>query len=81
MEGNLIKSLPNNKILDWTELKAFADYKLDVAKIMISVSDRVENIVQCYETFCVFRQYQRYFSYLTATVKKSMYPGPYLTST
>ena len=38
-------SLPNNKILGWTNLKAFADDKLDFANIMISVKDRVENIV------------------------------------
>ena len=37
--------LPNNKILDWTKLKAFADGKTDFAKIMIYVYDRVENIV------------------------------------
>ena len=40
-----IKSLLNNKILDWSKFKAFADDKLNVARIMISVSDRVENIV------------------------------------
>ena len=28
-------SLPNNKILDWSISKAFADYNLDVLKIMI----------------------------------------------
>ena len=32
-------SLPNDKILDLTKLKACADNKLDVAKIMISVYD------------------------------------------
>ena len=41
----LINSLPNEKILNWTKLKACADDKQDVAKIMISVYDRVENIV------------------------------------
>ena len=40
-----VTSLPNNKILDWFKLKAFADNKLHVAKIMISVFDSVENIV------------------------------------
>ena len=30
---------------EWTKFKAFADDKLNVAKIMISVFDRVENIV------------------------------------
>ena len=38
-------SLPNGKILDWTKLKTFADDKLYFAKIMISVYERVENIV------------------------------------
>ena len=31
--------------LDWTKFKAFADDKLNVAKIMISVFDQVKNIV------------------------------------
>ena len=35
--------IPNDKILDATKLKAFADDKLNVSKIMISVLDRVEN--------------------------------------
>ena len=38
-----IKSLLNNKILDWSKSKVFQ--KTNVARIMISVSDRVENIV------------------------------------
>ena len=37
--------LPDDKILDLTELKAFADNKLYNAKI-ISVIDRMENIVE-----------------------------------
>ena len=41
----IVKSLPNNKILDWSKFKAFADDKFNVVRIMISVSDRVENIV------------------------------------
>ena len=36
-------SLPEDKILDVTKLKAFADNKLTVAKMMISLFDRVEN--------------------------------------
>ena len=36
--------LQNDKVMDWT--KAFADNKLNVAEMMISVSDRVENIVE-----------------------------------
>ena len=38
-------SLPNDKILALTKLKAFADDKFNVAKIMISFLDRVEK--QC----------------------------------
>ena len=38
-------SLPNDNILDCFQLKAFADGKLIVARIMISPCDRVENIV------------------------------------
>ena len=40
-----IKYLLNGKTLDWSKFKVFAEDKLNVARIMISVSDRVENIV------------------------------------
>ena len=39
-----INSLLNDKIFDWSKLKAFADDKLDVKK-MISLFDRFENTV------------------------------------
>ena len=39
----MIKSLPNNKILVMTKLKVFADDKLNVAKMLFSLFDRVEN--------------------------------------
>ena len=42
----LFNSLPNDKILDLTKLKVFADNKINVAQMMISVTDRVENIVE-----------------------------------
>ena len=35
-----INSLPKDKILDLTKLKAFADEKLNVAKMMISLFNR-----------------------------------------
>ena len=35
----------SHKILDLTKLKAFADDKINVAKMMIPVFDRLENIV------------------------------------
>ena len=38
-------SFPNNKILDIIKLKVFADDKIKVAQMMISVFDRVDNIV------------------------------------
>ena len=41
----MVNSLPRDKNLDRTKFRAFADDKLNVAKIAISVSDRVENIV------------------------------------
>ena len=37
--------LQNDKFLEMTQLKAFADDKSDFAKITISLCDRVENIV------------------------------------
>ena len=37
--------LPKDKFLDMNKLKAFADDKLDVAKLTISLCDRVENPV------------------------------------
>ena len=38
-------SFPNDKIADVTKLKAFADDKLNVARMMISLLDRIENTV------------------------------------
>ena len=40
-----VNPFPHDKILDQTKLKAFADDKLDITKMIISVFDRVENIV------------------------------------
>ena len=41
----LVNPLPNDKILGVTKLKTFADDKLKVARMMIFLIDRVENIV------------------------------------
>ena len=46
---------------DWTKFKPFADDKLNVAKIMVSVYDRVENIMgkgenAGYQHFLLFPQ-------------------------
>ena len=38
-----LNPLPNDKILDVAKLKALAEDKLDGAKIVISLFDRVEN--------------------------------------
>ena len=41
----MFKSLPKNKILDWSKLKAFADNKINVTQELKFISGRVENIV------------------------------------
>ena len=40
-----LSSLPNNKFLDWSKLKAFADNKINVTEELKFVLVRVENIV------------------------------------
>ena len=57
----LLNSLPKNKILDVTKLKAFAVDKLNVFEMMISLFDRVENTVgkgenAGYQHFLLFPQ-------------------------
>ena len=39
-----LKPLPDDKILDQTKYKAFADDKLNITKMIISVFDKVVNI-------------------------------------
>ena len=41
----LFKSLPNDKILDQSKLKTFADNKLKVIKMAKFVLDKIENVV------------------------------------
>ena len=41
----MVNSSPNDKILDWSKLKVFADDKIKLAKMMIFVFDTIENIV------------------------------------
>ena len=59
---------PHNKILEPKKWKAFADGKLKVTKMIISVFDRVENIVKkrrtfLYKQFLLFPQcFQKAFS-------------------
>ena len=64
----MVISLPNDKYVALTKFTAFIDDKYDVAKIMISVFDMVENIVgkreKCWFTsiFSFFPQcYQKAF--------------------
>ena len=56
-----INSLPDDKILDWSKLRAFADDKIKLAKMMIFVFDGIENIVRKgeiagYQHFFLFPQ-------------------------
>ena len=63
-----INPYPHDKIWDQIKLKAFADDKLDITKMMISVFDREENIMGKGEIACtsnfslfhnVFKRYHR----------------------
>ena len=45
MHINRINSLQNDNILGWTKLKAFANDKLNIAEMIISLLGRIENIV------------------------------------
>ena len=59
--GLFVNSLPNNIILDWSKLKAFADNNLKVAAMMIYLFDTVENIMgkgenAGYQHFLLFPQ-------------------------
>ena len=54
--------LPNDKMLDCSKLKTFADDKIESAKVVTFVFDRVENIVgkeenAGFQYFLLFPQY------------------------
>ena len=49
---SVLTLLPDDKILDQSKLKAFADDQLNITKIMISVLNRVENLVGKGEIGC-----------------------------
>ena len=58
---NLFDSLPDDKILDWSKLKACADYKINANKKSKFAFGRVENIVikgenAGYQHFLLFPQ-------------------------
>ena len=40
-----LNSLPDDKILDWSKLKAFADDNFDITEMVQFFPDQVENIV------------------------------------
>ena len=57
----LLNSLPNDKFLDWSKLKLFADDKINVTTEMKLVLKKVENIVgkgenAGYQHFLLFPQ-------------------------
>ena len=47
LSGNAFNPLPNDKILAYSKLKAFADNKFSVGKMMISVFDSIEDGKRC----------------------------------
>ena len=59
----------HDKILDQTKLKAFADNKLNVTKMIISVFHRVENIVGKGEIVCTSN-----FSFFPQCFQKASFP-------
>ena len=73
----MLNPFPHDKILDWTKLKAFADYKLNVTKMVIFVFDRVENIVGNGEIACTISPFPTAFSkgFFPRRVKKCHYVG------
>ena len=63
-----LNSLPNDKFLDWSKLKAFADNNINVTKKLKFVLERVENIVgkgenAGYQHFLLFPQSFQKVSY------------------
>ena len=61
LDSNILNPFPNEKYLDLTKFKAFADDKLNAAEIITSLSGRVENIVgkgenAGYQHFLLFPQ-------------------------
>ena len=60
-----LNPLPNDKIFDMYKLKGFADDKIDIAKMIVSFFDRVENTVgkaaSCLEKFIMLGTDERKF--------------------
>ena len=64
----VLNSLPNDKILDWTKMKAFADDNINVTENLKPGFGRVENIVgkrenAGYQHFLLFPQFFQKVSY------------------
>ena len=65
----MVNPFPHEKILDQTKLKAFANDKLNVTKMIISVFDREENIVGKGEIACTSN-----FSFTHNVFQKTSFP-------
>ena len=68
MEKMLLNSLPNEKNLDWSKLKASAENKMNLNEKLKLVSGRVENIVgkgenTGYQHFLVFSMFSKASSF------------------
>ena len=75
-----INASQNDSFIDLNKFKAFADDKLNVAKIMISVFDRVENTVgkgenAGYQHFLLFPQYFPKLSSLRSSSRDCVVKG------
>ena len=65
---NMFNSLPNNKFLDWSKLKAFVDDRTKLTEKMKFILEMVENILgkggnAGYQHFLLFPQYFQKTSY------------------
>ena len=73
---DIVNPFPHDKIFDQTKLKAFADDKLNVTKMIISAFDWVENIVKKGEIACTnnfsfsHNVFKRPLSYTSQKVSK-----------
>ena len=58
--GHMLISLPNDRFLDWSKLKAFTDNKINLAEKLKFVLGRVENVGKGenagYQHFLLFLQ-------------------------
>ena len=68
MKSKIFNSLPNNKILQGSKLKAFAEDKINVTEKLKFVSDRVETLLEKeknagYRHFLLFPQCFQMASY------------------